>query len=634
MRRYAPVPGLVGAPLLALAVSVLPSASPADEFVARVPLPAYAPEMVAPDQFVVEFKRDVAHRLQVVPDAHGRPRASVASVQRALDRIAATRAEREFVGARPRAAGSRFRDLTGYYLVSIPESADLRAAMDAMAAEADVDHVEPIGVHAVDATPNDTYFAYGTSKFPYDEWHLWDLYGIDADLAWNTEKGKPSVLVGILDTGVKYRHSDLGGSDPPGPADNVTQGNVWVNPGEIPGNGLDDDANGYVDDVIGYDFVDTTPTMNPGYSCTDNDCGGPDNDPNDGNGHGTHVAGTVAAITNNARGVAGIAGGFSDGTTGGAGNGVKIVPCRMGVTGTKGAMTAGFVSMPAAAAAMNYLANLAEDGFNVAAINCSWGNSNSGGIDAAAEDLLDHDVMIIVAAGNNNNTIPSFLASKARVMAVGATDSTGKGASFTNYGSWVHLAAPGVSVLSTWHEITDPDTTHMYVALLDGTSMSTPHAVGVAALLESYNPALTRADKFNLMVNNTGPFGPMNTKALGSGILNAQLALAAAPPPTTGVSAYVPQGARALALAASPNPARAGCDLMVRALPGGRVRVAVLDASGRMVRALEGVASVDGGLRLRWDGRDSAGRRAGVGLYMILASAGRERAAAKLVVLD
>jgi subtilisin family serine protease len=620
---------------LAVVASVTPSVSPAEEFVARVPLPAYAPETVVPDQFVVEFKPGVAHRLDIGADALGHPSASVASVQRALGRITAIRAEREFVSASPQAAGSRYPDLTGYYLVRIPEGASLQAAMDAMAAEPDVDHVEPIGIHPVDATPNDTYFAYGTPTFAFDEWHLWDLNGIDADLAWDIEKGKSTVLVGILDTGVKYRHTDLGGANPPGPTDNSTQGNIWVNPGEVPGNGVDDDLDGYVDDVIGYDFVDATPALGAGYSCSDNDCGGLDNDPNDGNGHGTHVAGTVAAITNNGRAVAGVAGGYSDGTTGGAGNGCKIVPCRIGVLAKKGTTTNGFVDMAAAARAMNYLATLVDKGFDVAAINCSWGSSNSGGLSAAVTNLLAHDVMIMSAAGNSNTSSQTsqWLTTVPGVMAVGASDSTGVGASFTNFGSWVHLAAPGVAVMSTYHDPTDPDTTHMYVALLDGTSMSTPHAVGVAALLESYNPSLTRTDKFNLMVNNTTPFAPANIKALGSGILNARLALLAAPP-LVGVAADATRPAPALALRASPNPAHGGSDLLVRALPGGRVRIAVVDVSGRQMRALEGVASADGGLRLRWDGRDSAGRRASTGLYMIEASVGGERAAAKLVVLE
>jgi hypothetical protein len=135
-------------------------------------------------------------------------------------------------------------------------------------------------------------------------------------------------------------------------------------------------------------------------------------------------------------------------------------------------------------------------------------------------------------------------------------------------------------------------------------------------------------------VNNTSPFAAGNTKALGSGILNAHLALAAAPPPAVGVPSITTLPARTLSLRASPNPAHDGSDLLLRALPGSRVGIAVVDAAGRQIRTLEGVASAEGGLRLRWDGRDAAGRRAGTGLYLIRADAGRESAAAKLVVLD
>jgi subtilisin family serine protease len=105
-------------------------------------------------------------------------------------------------------------------------------------------------------------------------------------------------------------------------------GNIWVNSGEVPGNGVDDDANGRIDDTIGFDFVSSSSAA--GCKCLDVDCSVADNNPNDGDGHGTHVAGTVAAITNNARAVAGVAGGFSDGIPGGAGNGSKVMALRIG----------------------------------------------------------------------------------------------------------------------------------------------------------------------------------------------------------------------------------------------------------------------------------------------------------------
>ena len=117
--------------LLAGVLGFVPATGRTDEFVVRVPLPPPSPDMVVPDQFVVAFKRDVAHRLSII-SSPGRPHANLASVQRALDRAAVLTGEREFVSARPQSADSRYPDLTGYYLVRIPEGASLEAAMAAI----------------------------------------------------------------------------------------------------------------------------------------------------------------------------------------------------------------------------------------------------------------------------------------------------------------------------------------------------------------------------------------------------------------------------------------------------------------------------------------------------------------------
>ncbi|HWO56429.1 MAG TPA: S8 family serine peptidase [bacterium] len=252
------------------------------------------------------------------------------------------------------------------------------------------------------------------------------------------------------------------------------------------------------------------------------DCSTIDNNPMDFNGHGTHTAGTMAAITNNARAVAGIAGGFGDGTTASPGNGCKIMCMRIGWSDAAGN---GFVRMDFAAQAINYVVGMKQRGVNVAAINCSWGSSNSGGIAAALDAAMNNDILVVHAAGNSNSSLADYMGSRTEILNVAATDEAGLRASFSNYGSWVDIAAPGVSIISTYQVGTDPIPD--YVAVLDGTSMAAPHCVGVAGLLESFNPSLTRADKFSLMVNNTCPAGSPNI----GGILNAKKALDAIAPP-------------------------------------------------------------------------------------------------------
>ena len=403
------------------------------------------------------------------------------------------------------------------------ETGELDEVVAAYEANPLVERVERVGIHTFRATPNDPYYDNPPAEYPYDQWHYWDTYGVAADQAWDVTPGDATVVVGVLDSGVKYDHGDLGGSNPPGPNDTSTNGNIWINSQEIAGNGVDDDGNGYIDDVIGWDFVDRSDWYI--YSCTETDCGTADNDPFDGNGHGTHVAGTIAGITNNGYAVAGVAGGYGDGGfTTSQPNGVKVVPCRIGYTVRYRGQELGVVIMDYAAEAMYYMAELKIRGENVAAINCSWGSSNDGGLGAATDYLLAQDVMVIVAAGNSNSSAPDYLGGRTDCLDVGATDQSGNPASFSDYGSWVDIAAPGVGILSTTTDPADP--TVDYISVFDGTSMAAPHVVGVAALLESCDPTLSAQDKWNLMVGNTTPYN--QTKDVGSGIVNASLAFAAA----------------------------------------------------------------------------------------------------------
>ncbi|UCD18037.1 MAG: S8 family serine peptidase, partial [Candidatus Zixiibacteriota bacterium] len=420
---------------------------------------------------------------------------------------------RQFPGAKD--AHPVDRKLTRYYKAHFPEG-NLEKVLEAYRRLPFVEKAEPIGIYRLTATPNDYYYDDSTTSFPLFQWHYWETYGITADLAWDKETGDASVIVAVADAGVRYYHYDIGGTDPPGPNDPVTNGNVWVNDGEIPGNGIDDDNNGYIDDVIGWDFVAS------GSFCNDADCTTPDNDPRDGNGHGTHVAGTIAAITNNDPnwGVAGVAGGWNDGTTNYTANGVKIMCLRIGWNSPFG----GLVGMDYAAEAFYYVATMVDKGYNVTAINCSWGSNSL--VAAATDAVLARDVMVIAAAGNDNSSSCDYLGCRSDVLDVGGTERSGNPYSGSNYGSWVDIAAPAVNIVSTYHQPSDPD--YDYIAALTGTSMACPHVVSVAALLESFNPSLTGPEKFAIItdVNNTKPYN--QTKYVGVGIVDARKCLDAA----------------------------------------------------------------------------------------------------------
>jgi subtilisin family serine protease len=300
---------------------------------------------------------------------------------------------------------------------------------------------------------------------------------IGAASTWDVEPGSDTVKIAIIDSGVNYNHEDL-------------KDMIWVNPGEdVDGdeevydtddlNGIDDDGNGIIDDLIGYDFYNgvSLPPW-PGEDATIEDT-----DPNDFDGHGTHCSGIAAASTNNTLGVAGIAGGIN---AGGAFHtrGARIMCLRAGGSANDDGSRNGFVSMADCAQAIDYAATMGAD-----VINCSWGSSNVTALFNAINLALDSGIVISKAAGNGNPGIDSqdYMGGFPGVMAVASTNAADQKSSFSYFGTWIEISAPGSSIRSTYSS----DYVPVY-ATLSGTSMAAPAYCGAVALLKSLMPHYTR----------------------------------------------------------------------------------------------------------------------------------------------
>ncbi len=378
---------------------------------------------------------------------------------------------------------SRVDGYDNLFRVDLFDGVDANAVLDAYNNDPHVEYVEPNYEIQLNVTPNDTYFD-----------HLWGLNNdgqqsgtpdadIDAVEAWdNVNSGE--VIVAILDTGIDYTHPDL-------------QDNIWRNTGEIAGNGIDDDNNGFVDDYYGYHF----------------NIFGNDSDPFDGHSHGTHVAGTVAATGNNSFGVTGVA--------------YQVAS----VMAVKVLSDSGSGYTSDIAAGIRYAV---DNGATV--INASLGG---GGYSQTLYNAINYarqnNVLFVAAAGNNgsnNDSRPTYPASYNldNIISVAATDRNDQLASFSNYGQSVDLGAPGVSILSTV-----PGGYSFY----SGTSMAAPHVAGAAAVLRSQIPGASYADIKNLLLENVDVVSGLNNLVATDGRLNLNHALAAAQPPADTTAPFV-----------------------------------------------------------------------------------------------
>lgn len=346
---------------------------------------------------------------------------------------------------------------------------------------------------------NDPYFS--------RQWHFYNegiqngtVAGSDINLlpAWEVTRGSTDVVVAICDSAPEYEHEDLAA-------------NMWVNEAEANGTpGVDDDGNGYVDDINGYNFL-----VEP-YK-------GADLIPGD---HGTHIAGVIAAVNNNGVGVNGIAGGDSP-----DGNGVRLMSIQ-----TSNGNEAAYIGEAIIYAADN----------GAVLMNCSWSISSN---DAYVRQCIDYfneyagldengnqvgpmaGGVCIFAAGNESTTV-SYPAMNDNVIAVASIGADYELAYYSNYGSWVDIAAPGGDAnkgFQIYSTVTNASGRYGY---MQGTSMACPHVVGVAALIVSHygGPGFTRDQMVNILLNTANPvvydYNPSYNGMLGSGLVDAGAAVA------------------------------------------------------------------------------------------------------------
>ena len=411
--------------------------------------------------------------------------------------------------------------LDRWYVLQVDNATDITSAVYSFKVVTEVETVQPSYViksiaspiTKITGTPSKPLDA-GTGIPPVNDpyyWLQWHYHntgqeggytGADIDLepAWKINAGRPNVIVDVVDEGVDYKHEDLAA-------------NMWVNLAELNGlPGVDDDGNGYIDDIHGYDFGDNSSTIVPG-------------------DHGTHTSGTIAAVNNNGIGVCGVAGGT------GVGDGARIMSSE--IFGTNGADGAG------TAAAIVYGAN------NGAVISQnSWGYTVPGVYDQAVLDAIDYFTkeagldangnqvgpmsggVVIFAAGNDNLNDLYYPGYYPSCIAVGATTVFDNKAAYSNFGDWVDISAPGGGDAAdgSSHQMVASTIANNGYGYMEGTSMATPHVSGVVALIVSQfgKMGFTNDDLKNRLFHSIRPFIAMDPNyngLMGVGAVDAGKAL-------------------------------------------------------------------------------------------------------------
>ncbi|MGB9772942.1 MAG: S8 family serine peptidase [Bacteroidota bacterium] len=349
------------------------------------------------------------------------------------------------------------------YTAHVSGPLDVPSLCDRLRHDPSVEYAEPHYIQRLYETPNDPYIS--NQNF---------LSQIGAFRAWDVVKGDSTIIIGIVDSGVDWHHDDL-------------SAHIWINTREIPNNGIDDDHNGFVDDVHGWDFAG-------------NDGNHPDNDPKPGSPHGTHVAGIAAAVTNNGIGVAGV--GFS----------ATIMPVKTSIDNFSSTwILYGYEGIKYAV----------DNGASI--INCSWGGGTLSQFEAEVLRYAEaRGSLIVAAAGNDSSSSLGYPASYPGVLSVASVDANDKKSPFSNYGYNVGISAPGESIFSTYPA-------NQYRSMW-GTSMATPVVSGTAILVKALHPSWVAGQIAAQIRSSATPIDSSNPSyagLLGAGRVDAYAAVTA-----------------------------------------------------------------------------------------------------------